>query len=79
MKTESKLKRQKSESIAIDFCLDNVSLEIMAQLSSSFLKFILFSKGLIPIPHNQLINYLQLTEKEILDHKFQLKDSVLVS
>ena len=79
MKTESKLKRQKSEAIAIDFCLDNVSLEIMAQLSSSFLKFILFSKGLIPIPHNQLINYLQLTEKEILDHKFQLKDSVLVS
>ena len=79
MKTESKLKRQKSESIARDFCLDNVSLEIMAQLSSSFLKFILFSKGLIPIPHNQLINYLQLTEKEILDHKFQLKDSVLVS
>ena len=79
MKTESKLKGQKGESIAIDFSLDNVSLEIMAQLSSSFLKFILFSKGLIPIPHNQLMNYLLLTEKEIQDHKFQLKDSVMVS
>jgi len=79
MKTESKLKRQKGESIAIDFFLDNVSLEIMAQLSSSFLKFILFSKGLIPIPHNQLMNYLLLTEEEIQDHKFQLKDSVMVS
>ena len=62
MKTESKLKRRRNESaIIIDFHLDvgnGVNTENMAsQLSIDFLKFICYSKGQIPMPHNQLIKF----------------------